>query len=162
MSSAKNQGAGGGRMIDVLISGGLLVAGVTLFASTFGESFEVRTFGGDVGPAFAPRIFLGAWIIFAALALGQAHRSTAERTETIRKGQLALILVISALTALAMIRIGFLLAMAPGMAAFILALGYRNPLPVLLASVLGPVVVWALFTFVFELYLPRSPWFHLI
>lgn len=154
--------ANSGRILDILISGALLVAGITLFASTFSDSFQVRTFGGDVGPAFAPRIFLGAWAVFAALALVQALKSRSEALGTVRKSQLGMVLGISSLTALAMIKIGFVFAMVPGMAAFILAFGYRKPLPILLASVVAPVVVWALFTFVFELFLPRSPWFHLI
>lgn len=155
-------GAKSGRILDVLVSGGLLVAGITLFASTFGEGFQIRTFGGDVGPAFAPRIFLGAWTVFAAIALVQAVMGPAPESGAVRKGQLGLVLGISSVTALAIIEFGFVFAMMPGMAAFILAFGYRKPLPILLASVLGPVLVWALFTFLFELYLPRSPWFHLI
>lgn len=163
MSAMHSQtAAGSGRIIDILISGILLVAGITLFASTFGESFQVRTFGGDVGPAFAPRLFLGAWTVFATLALIQAVRGQAQAIGSIRLGQLGMVLCIASLTALAMIKIGFVFAMVPGMAAFILAFGYRKPLPIILASIVAPVVVWALFTFVFELFLPRSPWFHLI
>lgn len=154
--------AGSGRILDILISGALLVAGIALFASTFSESFQVRTFGGDVGPAFAPRIFLGAWVVFAGLALIQAVMGGSEELGRVRKGQFGLVLAIASLTALAMAKIGFVFAMVPGMAAFILAFGYRKPLAILLASVVAPVVVWALFTFVFELFLPRSPWFHLI
>lgn len=163
MPDVESQGAAaGGKTLDIIISAGLLVLGIALLASTFGQSFQVRTFGGDVGPAFAPRLFLGAWVLFAALALVQAFASGSDPLGAIRLRQLALVLIIASLTALAMMTFGFVFAMVPGMSAFILAFGYRRPLPILVAGVVTPVLVWALFTFVFELFLPRSPWFHMI
>jgi len=145
---------------DIAVSGFLLVAGIALLSSTFGEAFDVRTFGGDVGPAFAPRLFLVVWIVLALLACLSAIRR-ANGTETdIRFGQLLGAILVATATAFAMTKIGFLLAMIPGIVLFCIAFGYRRIVPLVVVGIATPVVVWATFTFGFELLLPRSPWFH--
>lgn len=154
------------KTIDIILASGFLVSGLGLLAMTFGDAFEVRTFGGDVGPAFAPRLFLVAWSIFAAITLAQAlmgqAAKPAEDMETVRTRQFLVVIVVAAVTALAMTRIGFVFATIPGLAAFCWAFGYRKPVPLALVSLLVPLGIWALFTFGFELLLPRSPWFHQI
>ncbi|SLN41248.1 tripartite tricarboxylate transporter permease [Pseudooctadecabacter jejudonensis] len=65
------------RTLDICVSAVLLAIGVAFLAHTFSGAFDTFTFGGDVGPAFAPRLFLTAWVIFAATALLQALRSGA-------------------------------------------------------------------------------------
>ncbi|QBY01292.1 hypothetical protein E2K80_11605 [Rhodophyticola sp. CCM32] len=152
------------RMLDITVSGLLLLSGIVLFALTFSADFDVVTFGGDVGPGFAPRLFLVPWILFATAVTVQSIRSenTETRLEQINIRQLATTVIIVLATAYGITKIGFVFAMIPGMFLFCLAVGYRN-LPVLLAVVLMSVpALWALFTFVFELLLPHSPWFNQI
>jgi len=150
------------KTIDIIVSGVLLLAGAGLLAVTFGESFDVRTFGGDVGPAFAPRLFLGAWIVLAVIAFAQALASETEKLGDIRRRQLFTVIVIVTATAVAMTKVGFVIATVPGLAAFCWAFGYRRLIPLITISILAPVFIWALFTFGFELLLPRSPWFYQI
>lgn len=151
------------RVLDVCVSGFLLIVSIALFALTFSEQFDVPTFGGDVGPAFAPRGFLLVWMGLAAVATFLATRRTSEeKGEPVRFGQLIVVVLIAAGTGLAMINIGFVFAMVPGFFLFCWAFGYREVVQLTLISVAGPVAVWALFTFGFELLLPRSPWFHIL
>lgn len=72
------------------------------------------------------------------------------------------VIVIATITALAMTRIGFVFAAVPGLAVFCRAFGYRRFVTLAIISVAVPVCIWALFTFGFELLLPRSPWFYQI
>lgn len=148
------------RTVDIAVSAALMLAGIGLFAMTFGEAFDVPTFGGDVGPAFAPRIFLGFWVALAALALSNAARSEAEASERFIWGQLAAVVAISVATGWAMTKIGFVFSAIPGLALFLWAFQYRRPVAVLLLSIAVPLALWALFTHGFELLLPRSPWFY--
>ena len=151
------------RAFDISVSLFLLLASVVLFAMTFTDQFDVPTFGGDVGPAFAPRGFLIAWMVLAAFATVSAFRSgEKEQSERVRIGQLAAVIAIAAGTALAMTEIGFVFATVPGFFLFCWAFGYRKPLLLALISIGGPVAIWALFTFGFELLLPRSPWFYVL
>lgn len=151
------------RLLDICVSGFLLLAAIALFALTFSDQFDVPTFGGDVGPAFAPRGFLLVWMGLAAVATYLAIRRKAEEPgEPVRLGQLLVVVLIAAGTGLAMINIGFVFAMVPGFFLFCWAFGYREVVQLTIISIAGPVAVWALFTFGFELLLPRSPWFHIL
>lgn len=151
------------RVLDLSVSGFLLIVSIALFALTFSEQFDVPTFGGDVGPAFAPRGFLLVWMGLAAIATFLATRPKSEdKGEPIRFGQLIVVVLIAAGTGVAMINIGFVFAMVPGFFLFCWAFGYRKVVHLALISIAGPVAVWALFTFGFELLLPRSPWFHIL
>ena len=150
------------RILDIAISALLLCAGAGLFAMTFGDDFDVPTFGGDVGPAFAPRLFLVAWTLLAAAALVNALKSKAEPGDDLKWRQMAWVAIITVSTAYAMTRIGFVFATIPGLALFCWAFQYRRPFPLLVISIAAPMIIWALFTFGFELLLPRSPWFFQI
>lgn len=148
------------RALDITVSAALLALGVGLLTHTFSGAFETFTFGGDVGPAFAPRLFLVAWVILASAAMLQAIRSGSAEPLNINLPQLAAVGVVVCLTAFAISKVGFVFATVPGFAAFCWAIQYRKPVPVVLISTLGPFLIWALFTHGFELLLPRSPWFY--
>ena len=148
------------RTLDIALSAALMLAGTGLFAMTFGDAFDVPTFGGDVGPAFAPRIFLSLWVVLAAFALFNAMRSEAGASERFFWGQLAAVVAISVATGWAMTEIGFVFSAIPGMALFLWVFRYRRPVTVSLLSIAVPLALWALFTHGFELLLPSSPSFH--
>ncbi len=145
---------------DIAVSGPLLIVRAAFLTMTFGEAFDVRIFGGDVGPAFAPKLFLTAWVFLAAIATVMALRRSGTESTDFRMAQLLGAVVVATVTAFAMTTIGFLLAMVPGFILFCLAFGYRRLVPPFVVGIGAPLVVWALFTFGFELLLPRSPWFH--
>ena len=151
------------RILDIGVSTTLLLVSVALFAMTFSDQFDVPTFGGDVGPAFAPRGFLAFWFLFALISVVQAVRSAPDGTAAkIQLKQLLAVVAITLVTGYAMTKIGFFFAAVPGFFLFCLAFGYRNLLLLAVLSIGAPLLIWALFTFGFELLLPRSPWFNQI
>ena len=150
------------RTFEVAVSAFLLAAAALLFAATFSDRFDVPTFGGDVGPAFAPRAYLIVWMGLSAISLVQAVRGTEPAGEGANLRKLLSVAAIACGTGYAMTVIGFVFATVPGFFLFCWAFGYRKPVILALLSVAGPLLIWALFTYVFELLLPRSPWFHMI
>ena len=151
------------RSLEIGVSSVLTAAAAYLFALTFTDQFDVPTFGGDVGPAFAPRGFLAVWMVLAALATLNAVRAPgAATTEALHAGQLAGVVVVTLVTGFAMVRIGFVFSTIPGFFLFCWCFGYRNIATLALVSIAAPLAIWALFTFGFELPLPHSPWFHRI
>lgn len=150
--------------LDLSVSLVLLALPAILMGLTFTEQFDVPTFGGDVGPAFAPRAYFIIWFVlaaFASLAAFKAIQSPAAQPDE-RSSQWQQIgaIAVTVGTAFAMINIGFIFATIPGFFLFCLVFGFRKLTTLTLVSVLAPIVIWAVFTFVFELILPRSPWFN--
>ncbi len=148
------------RVLEIAVAAVFLATAIVFFSLTFSDDFDVPTFGGDVGPAFAPRGYLLVWIILAALTLFEAVRRSELPIKEI--GDLRRTLLASAIavgTGLSMLKIGFVLAAIPGFFLFCRTLGYRNYLVLILLSILAPLAIWSTFTFIFELLLPRSPWF---
>ncbi len=154
------------RTIDLAASTVLLIIPIILMAITFSDQFDVPTFGGDVGPTLAPRAYFVVWIILAASACAMAYKTQALSETSDEDGfsakQLFGTAIVIFATAVAMMNIGFVFSAIPGFFLFCLAFGYRKPVPLILTSVIAPLVVWALFTFGFELILPRSPWFNIL
>lgn len=148
------------RTLEITMATVLLLVGIGLFSMTFSPSFNVPTFGGDVGPAFAPRGYLTVWIALAGIVLLQAVRTEGAPISIAGNiGRLATVSAIGAATGFAMLWVGFVFAAVPGFFAFCYALGYRRLINLIVLSIVAPLAIWALFTFGFELLLPRSPWF---
>ncbi len=154
------------RSLDQIVSVLLLVIPVILFGVTFSDDFDVFTFGGDVGPAFAPRVYFVVWFVLAIMACRYAFRPADETVpdtpEKFDLRQLYYVMAIAVATGYGMITIGFVFATVPGFFLFCWAFGYRKLVPLGIISVTGPLAIWALFTFGFQLILPKSPWFHIM
>lgn len=152
------------RALDLTISSALLLLGIVLFIMTFSADFDVMTFGGDVGPTFAPRLFLVPWMVLATAVV--VHVVRTDQAEPgwagFHIGQMAATIAIVLITAYAITKIGFVFAMIPGLFFFCLAVGYRKWMTLVAVTLISVPGLWALFTFVFELLLPRSPWFNQI
>ena len=148
------------RTLEITMAAFLLLVAIGLFAMTFSPAFDVPTFGGDVGPAFAPRGYLIVWMGLAAITLVQAFGAERKPIGSIGNiGRLVTVAAIGAATGFAMLWVGFVIAAIPGFFAFCYALGYRRLAVLIVLSIAVPFAIWALFTFGFELLLPRSPWF---
>ncbi len=146
--------------LEFTIAATLLLAGIWLLSTTFAPAFDVPTFGGDVGPAFAPRGYLAVWIGLAAMILFQARNAGDQPlSDHGDMRRLAAAAATGTATGLAMLWVGFVLAAIPGFFAFACTLGYRRMGTLAVVSITAPLAIWALFTFGFELLLPRSPWF---
>ncbi len=148
------------RHLELTLAATLLLTGIGLLSVTFSPAFDVPTFGGDVGPAFAPRGYLIAWIVLALIILVQARQANpAPLSDYGDMRRLLAVVAIGVATGFAMLWVGFVIAAIPGFFAFAYALGYRRLGVLITLSIAAPLAIWALFTFGFELLLPRSPWF---
>lgn len=148
------------RALEIAVAAVFLATAIVFFSLTFSDDFDVPTFGGDVGPAFAPRGYLSVWIVLALLVLVEAIKRVDSPISEI--GDLRRIILAAAIavgTGVSMLKIGFVLAAIPGFFLFCRTLRYRNYPVLITLSILAPLAIWWTFTFVFELLLPRSPWF---
>ncbi|MBF9052126.1 hypothetical protein GTA62_19035 [Roseobacter sp. HKCCD9010] len=148
------------RHLELTLAATLLLTGIGLLSVTFSPAFDVPTFGGDVGPAFAPRGYLIVWITLALIILVQAKQANpAPLSDYGNMRRLLAVVGVGVATGFAMLWLGFVIAAIPGLFAFAYALGYRRLGVLITLSIAAPLTIWALFTFGFELLLPRSPWF---
>lgn len=140
----------------------LFLIGATLFASTFsGEYDQGELFPGEVSTVFVPRIFLVAWMLFSALMIIERWASKSRfHWPAVDWPSLGIACALAALIGVAMLNVGFVLALVPGVFLFAWARGYRKLGVLAATSLLLPAAVWILFIDVFELALPRSPWFE--
>ena len=143
-----------------IYGGALFAVAALLFASTFSTRYAIESLGGDVSTVFLPRAFLIVWMIFAAavFVIGAQGRYKLDFPD-VNWGRLTAISGVSLLTAAGMLTVGFLFATIPGLWIFTWIFGYRKPIQLTLFSIIFPITVWILFINVFELPLPKSPWF---
>ncbi|MDA4848363.1 tripartite tricarboxylate transporter TctB family protein [Hoeflea poritis] len=147
------------RALDLTISAVFFATSILFLVLTYSSDFDVPTFGGDVGPAFAPRGYLIIAIVLSAIVFFNAMRSEDTGPVGQHIGRMVLVSSIGAVTGLAMLYVGFVFAAIPGFFCFCYAFGYRRIAILLVLSIAAPLLIWWIFTFGFELWLPRSPWF---
>lgn len=118
---------------------------------------------GDVGTVFMPRVYFVIWIGLSITLLVQSFRRVYESDsdQAFSFSRLITIMLVSGATAVAILKFGFVLGMVPGFFIFCWLFGYRKPVTLAMFSIAGTVMIWVLFNNVFELPLPRSPWFNL-
>lgn len=151
------------KVLDKTTSIVLLLVGIGLFISTFSEVYNIEPFMGDVGTVFMPRVYFVIWIALSIVLLFQSLRSSddEEPDQVFSFSRLCIIMLVSGATAVAILKYGFVLGMIPGFFIFCWQFGYRKPFTLAAFSIAGTVIIWVLFNNVFELPLPRSPWFNL-
>lgn len=141
-----------------------LAAGLLLLAVAavyFQQSFLiVRGFATDrLGPAFFPRLLAGALTLLALALVARAvgGRSDSSPPPSARAGLLAAILVLLVAYALAMPRVGFLVATPAFFAAVLAALGVREVFPVAVVAVVLTVALYVVFGRLLGVLLPPGP-----
>lgn len=141
-----------------------LAAGLLLLAVAavyFQQSFLiVRGFATDrLGPAFFPRLLAGALTLLALALVARAvgGRSDSSPPPSARAGLLAAILVLLVAYALAMRRVGFLVATPAFFAAVLAALGVREVFPVAVVAVVLTVALYVVFGRLLGVLLPPGP-----
>lgn len=151
------------KVLDKTTSIVLLLLGIGLFLSTFSEAYDIEPFMGDVGTVFMPRVYFVIWIGLSITLLVQSFRRVDESDsdQAFSFSRLITIMLVSGATAVAILKFGFVLGMVPGFFIFCWLFGYRKPVTLAIFSIAGTVIIWVLFNNVFELPLPRSPWFNL-
>ncbi len=122
---------------------------------------------GDYGfsPVFFPTILIYLWLTLSVLILlkGLATRSRQDQAKSEISFSRPLIgFLLTGVYAYLMPVIGFTIASVSYAALFMLILGYRRPIPLISISLLFPVLMWYVFTFLLNVPLPVSPWFDRI
>lgn len=153
------------KLLDRTILLALLLIAAGLFLSTFSNEYDIPSFGGDVSTVFVPRIYFIIWILLCLFSLWDSTNTNYEDKDgeetSFSVARLCTIILIAAATSVAMLKLGFVIGLIPGFILFCWSFGYRRPLVLTVISVSGTLGIWLLFNNVFELPLPRSPWFHL-
>lgn len=145
---------------DRIYGAALFLAAALLFLTTYSAEYQQGGQFGDVSTVFVPRIFLIAWMLFAAIqCIGGFFREDAEAYPAVQWGKLGAVSAVAVLAAFAMLGAGFLIATIPGFFLFTWAFGYRRPVILAILSIVFPIGIWLLFIHVFKLPLPHSPWF---
>ncbi|MCS7235903.1 MAG: tripartite tricarboxylate transporter TctB family protein [Armatimonadota bacterium] len=140
-----------------------LVAGMLLLAVAavyFHQSlFIARGFADRLGPAFVPRLLAGALAVLALALLVRAvgGRSEATPPPEARTGLLVVVLALLVGYALLMPKVGFLWATPVLLAAVLLALGVREPLPIALTAVGVTAALYGVFGRLLGVLLPGTP-----
>lgn len=135
----------------------LALAGILLLWHSFDPSYESSA-GSASAMMFFPRVVLALWILLALAGAVEAFRKGME-AEKWALGRLAAFMAIVVAYVALIPQLGFLIASVPCAFLSLAVFGFRNPVLLPLASVVLPVSVWALFTYVIQIGLPASPWF---
>ena len=144
-----------------LYGAALFTLAALLFASTFASDYAVEAMFGDVSTVFVPRLFLAAWMVFAAFVFVSGFtKPEIKGLPEVAWPRLAAVAGVAVVTGVGMLQVGFLLSTIPGFFAFTWLYGYRRPVPLVVVSILLPLAIWLLFVEVFQLPLPQSSWFE--
>ena len=132
---------------------------IALLVHTFDDAYRDTGIGDQFGPLWYARLLLAAWIVLTAIALAQAAMSPRPPPESGRNWGTALA-VIAACGALVAVSLaaGFLAGSIAFFLACALSLGYRRPVPLLLAGAGVPGAIWYLFYHVIQIRLPTGAW----
>lgn len=145
---------------DAVLGSVMLVIAALLWIETTRPQYDgIAALNYGFPPSFYPRILLTIWIAMA-LAILVKSRRTGAAAPVQRLGHLILYMVLTAAYVLLVGAAGFLLASIPFTAAFMLAMGYRQPVAIAVISILFPIVVWWVMTAPLKIVLPTSPWFQ--
>ncbi|MBT3361556.1 MAG: tripartite tricarboxylate transporter TctB family protein [Rhodospirillales bacterium] len=148
---------------DVAYGAALVIIGGIFMGATFDEQYTSLGIGDDHGPMFFPRILLGIWLLLATSVL--VHGFFGGTPGGSGRGQIVRAVIVIAtvgLTAYLITVIGFLFASAFCLFSVSYLLGYRNPISLMVTTIIFPIAVWWIFANVLLITLPTSPWFDLI
>jgi hypothetical protein len=138
----------------------LFLIAAALFASSFMMDAGEPMYG-DVSTLFVPRAFLIVWMVIAVLIAVKAggDEAASDTFADVAWRRLWTIIAVVAITAFAMIEIGFVFATLPAFIVFVSLFGYRRFAITVIVGAGFVLVLWFLFLEVFRLPLPISPWF---
>ena len=137
---------------------GMLLLGIGLMAATFGEDFDSLKSTERYSSAMYPRLVLSGWLLTASLSLYRSLRRLDETGSLIWGKAIPGLLMLVVYVAL-LKPFGFLIPSICFCLSIAWFLGYRKPIPLLLAGVLFPIGLDYLFNEVLMILLPANPYF---
>ena len=148
------------------VSPSVLVALVTLGLTlglglhTFADAYNVSAATAGRGPVFYPRILLGVMAVLCLVIIVEELRAPPAGTPTkAHLGAIAAAILLTGGYVFAIPQIGFLLATVPFTFVLPLVFGVRRLWWLAAFSVGFATAMWYLFDRVFQIILPKSPWF---
>lgn len=148
-----------------------LLAGAALLVfwgalAAYTSQMSLPSLGGGIAydPLFFPQLLIGAGLILAIALIVQGARPLlagirVTDEEPQKTGRIAFVIVAVGAYFAAMPVLGFPISSAVFLLVFAFALGYRKPVGLLATAVLGPLVIWYVFTAGLEAPLPAWPSF---
>ncbi|WP_018701381.1 tripartite tricarboxylate transporter TctB family protein [Amorphus coralli] len=148
-----------------------LLAGAALLLvwgalAAYTAQMSLPSLGGGIAydPLFVPQLLIGAGIVLAIILMVQGIRPLLAGIriadeEPQKTGRILFVIVAVGLYFAAMPVLGFPLSSAVFLLVFAFALGYRKPVGLVATAILGPLVIWYVFTAGLEAPLPAWPSF---
>ena len=137
----------------LILAVALAAAGAALLAHSFAARYSTGVIASAPNAMTLPRTLLGLWVALAlAVAAAELRARTGGRADLVRPALWlgGLLLLAAVLLPVA----GFALTVTPLVAACLVALGERRPVPLLFATALLGPGLWYLFHHVFLIRLP--------
>jgi len=132
------------------------------------SQMSLPSFGGGIAydPLFFPQILIGAGVILALVLIVQGGRpllaglaASADDEEPQNVGRIVAVMAMVGCYFAAMPVLGFPISTAVFLLVFAPVLGYRKPVGILATALLGPLVIWYVFTAGLDAPLPAWPSF---
>lgn len=132
------------------------------------SQMSLPAFGGGIAydPLFFPQILIGAGVILAIVLIVQGGRpllaglaGSADDDAPQNVGRIVVVMAMVGCYFAVMPIVGFPISTVVFLMVFALVLGYRNPVGILATALLGPLVIWYVFTAGLEAPLPAWPSF---
>lgn len=131
---------------EVIFSGAMLAAGLTLLSHTFADQYQNLLTGDDVlSPIFFPRVILTGWCVTAFLMLVNACRLPEKLSKEFKTGHVLVAFGLMLVLLAGILSIGFIAAGIPFVLAFSLFLGYKRKKVAAIAAVIIPLALWLIF-----------------
>ncbi|MEO1019737.1 MAG: tripartite tricarboxylate transporter TctB family protein [Pseudomonadota bacterium] len=149
------------RLPGIMFGAVLALLGAGFYFHTYSERYVGLGIGAEFGPMFYPRIILGIWVVIAVAAAIEAALVPSPAGATPKRwGTAAVIGGLIVLAIAAMPYAGFLASMMTFFLIAVPVLGYRKPLPWLLAGIGFPTAIWYLFHEILVIRLPTGSLFE--
>ena len=143
-----------------LVSGSIIILlGIAMLLETTKAQYTGMGEGFGTGPAFFPRILMGAFIVTGFIILLSGIRQKGKILESINKRKLSIFILITSVLFFSVPRLGFLFSAFPFLMVAMWVMGFRKKRWIVAISLVFSLCSWYLFNFVFEIILPTSPWF---
>ncbi len=143
-----------------ILSGSIIILfGVAMLLEMAKAQYAGMGEGLGTGPAFFPRILMGAFIITGLLTILNGVRKKGNLLEPINKGKIFVFILITSVLFFSVSCLGFLFSVFPFLLVAMWVMGFRKKLLIVVISLIFSLSSWYLFNFVFEIILPTSPWF---
>ena len=143
-----------------ILSGSIIIfIGIAMLLETTKTQYAGMGEGIGTGPAFFPRILMGAFIVTGMLTILNGIRQKGDFLPSINRRKVFIFILITSVLFFSVSHLGFLFSAFPFLMIAMWVMGFRKKILIAFISLVFSLCSWYLFNFVFEIILPTSPWF---